>query len=153
MSLKETNETVYKIIGSCMEVHKALGPGLPLEFYAAALEIEMTEKALAFERNKEFPSLYKEKQIGTVVLDFHVEGNVVVAIRAQTELKDIEIQQVLRQLSLSSSPIGLLVNFGNIKIQYKRILPSRQMREPRKEVLRPLAYREMGKTREGNPIL
>ena len=38
--MKESNETLYKVIGSCMEVHRALGPGYPVEYYRKALEVE-----------------------------------------------------------------------------------------------------------------
>ena len=150
--MKETNEILYKVIGSCMEVHRTLGPGYPMEYYRKALEVEFKAKELNFEVQKPVQITYKEMLIGTHEIDFLVNKNVVIVLRVQEELKDLEIQQVLRFLSLMKSSIGLLVNFGNTKIQYKRILPSRQTREIRKEAYHPIEYREIGKTREGNPI-
>lgn len=153
--LKETNEIMYKIIGSCMEVHRVLGPGLDVDIYRKALEVEMAEKELGFESQKSLEVKYKEVIVGTQGIDFLVNEGVVVTLRSQPELMDIEVQQVLRCLALANSSIGLLVNFGNVKIQYKRILPSRQSREPRKETqgYRQTLNREIGKTREGNPII
>jgi GxxExxY protein len=152
--LKEVNEKVYKIIGSCMEVHKTLGPGYPVEFYNKALEVEMPLRELSFERDKTIQVNFKDTLVGTLSLDFFVDGKVVLITRSQEGLKDFEIQQVLRCLSLTGSPIGVLVNFGQLKIQYKRVLPSHQQREIRKDHhYRYTGYREIGKTREGNPVI
>ena len=151
--VKEVNEKVYKIIGSCMEVHRVLGPGYPPEFYKKALEIELKEKELTFETEKSLDISYKETLVGTQTIDFLISDDVVLMIRSQDALKDIEIQQILRCLALTDSVIGVLVNFGNVKIQYKRVLPNQQQRELRKEPYRSVGYREMGKTREGNPAV
>jgi GxxExxY protein len=150
--LKETNEIMYKIIGSCMEVYKAIGPGFPVDFYKKALEIEFAEKQLSLEIMKSFPYTYKENAIGNVEIDYVVDGSVIVMVRSYPgEISDVEIQQGVRFLALAGCPIGLLVNFGNTKIMYKRILPTRLNKEPRKEDTRPLGYRPMVKTmRDGN---
>jgi len=154
-TIKDVNEIIYKIIGSCMEVHKTLGPGYPVEMYKKALAVEFAERDLSAEQDRTVEVVFKENLIGTIVIDFFVHESVIVALRCQEDLKDIEIQQVLRCLPLTQSSMGLLVNFGNVKIQYKRILPSRQGRmDSRKEPsIGVAAYREMGKTREGNPIM
>jgi GxxExxY protein len=153
--MKDVNEIIYKIIGSCMEVHKALGPGYPMETYKKALSIEFTERELEFAKDETVEVVYKNQLIGSLMVDFIIGRSVIVSIRCQEDLKDIEIQQVLRCLPLTETTMGLLINFGNIKIQYKRILPSRQGRpDMRKEPsIGVAAYREMGKTREANPIM
>ncbi|HEX9935437.1 MAG TPA: GxxExxY protein [bacterium] len=150
--LKETNEIMYKIIGSCMEAYKVIGPGFPVDFYKKALEIEFAEKELKLEILKSFPYTYKGTEIGTVQLDYVVDKSVIVVVQSYPgEIHDVEIHQAVRYLALAGCPIGLLVNFGNTKIMYKRILPTRQNKEPRKEDTRPLGYRPVAKTmREGN---
>lgn len=150
---KEVNEKVYKIIGSCMEVHRALGPGYPVDFYRKALEVELALKELSFEAQKSLQVLYKNVLVGTLDVDFIVEDGAVVVIRSQEALKDIEIQQVLRCLALTGCTIGLLVNFGMVRIQYKRIIPTYQRKEVRKDQYRMIGYREKGRTREGNPLI
>ncbi|NQT25841.1 GxxExxY protein [candidate division KSB1 bacterium] len=158
MSLgKEVNETVYKVIGSCMEVHKIVGPGFPVEFYHKALEIELADKAVQYEEAQSVKVKYKDVEIGSVPVDFLVNECVILMIRSDEQLRDIEVQQILRIMSQNDIPVGLLMNFGNTKVQYKRVLPSRQGSSSppmRKDgaMLRPLAYREMGRTREGNPL-
>ena len=141
--VKEVNEVIYKVIGACMEVHKAIGPGFPKEFYRKAMEIEMKDKELPFVPNKQLQVMYKETLVGSYEIDFLVAESVVLEVRAsRDEMGDLEIQQVLRSLTLSGSPMGLLVNFGNLKIQYKRILPSRAMRGEPPRLDKPL--RPMG---------
>jgi len=152
-NLKEVNDTVYKIIGSCMEVHKTLGPGYPVDFYKKSLETEFKQRELTFETDKALPVIFKESTVGQFIIDFFVNDGVPVMLRAQEELKDIEIQQVLRAMGLAGKTLGLLVNFGNIKIQYKRVLPSRQSKDLRKDPYRMMPYRETGRTREDNPVI
>jgi GxxExxY protein len=153
-SMKDVNETIYKIIGSCMEVHKALGPGYPVDMYKKALTHEFSLRELSGKPDVTVDVKYKENVVGTVQIDFVVNESVIVALRCQEDLKDIEIQQVLRCLPLAGTSMGLLVNFGNIKIQYKRILPSRSGRSEgiKNQSIGVAAYREMGRTREANPI-
>jgi GxxExxY protein len=151
--LKEINEKVYRVIGACMEVHRTLGPGLPPEFYRKALEVELPLKDLSFESNTAGEVKYKDEVVGTLEIDFVVDNSVILTVRSQDSLKDVEVQQVLRSMSIKKCSIGILVNFGNVKIQYKRILPSQQQRDVRKESYRSAGYREKGRTREGNPAI
>lgn len=151
--LKDINDKVYKIIGACMEVHKTLGPGYSIDFYRKALEVEFEQKELQFESQKSVQVVYKEVLVGSFEVDFVVANDVVVSLRSQDTLKDVEIQQVLRCLNLLECSMGLLVNFGGAKIQYKRVLPSHQQSQTRKEPFRYTGHREMGKTREGNPVI
>ena len=151
--MKEMNEKVYKIIGACMEVHRTLGPGYPVDFYRKALDVEFPLKELPFESMKTLQVMYKDVLVGTVEIDYLIDENVVIVLRSQESLKDTEIQQVLRCLTLTGSLVGILVNFGLSKIQYKRIMPSQQQKDVRKDVYQPTAYRQIGKTREGNPVI
>jgi|GEM_PF-459325 len=165
--MKELNEKVYKIIGACMEVHRILGPGFPVEFYRKSMAAELKAKGLKFEEEKSIEVKYKDLVVGELTIDFIIEGEVVLAVRSQDLLLDTEVQQMLRCLSFSNTPLGVLVNMGQAKIQYKRILPSRQQqsqshhahpnaqqsRDTRKEVsYRMPSPRGTGRTRENNPI-
>lgn len=153
--LKESNEIVYKIIGSCMEVHKAIGPKHPVEFYKRALEIELKEKELTLENDKSLEVKYKDVVIGNYLIDFMVNEKVIVVVKSQDDLSDGEIQQALRGLAMADCKIGILVNFGQGKLQYRRILPGKQNKEIkdlRKEPKRHNSYLPTGRTRETNPL-
>ena len=151
--MKETNDKVYKIIGSCMEVHKSLGPGFPVEYYKKALELEFPTKELPFETQKEIEIKFKDTTVGTMIIDFIVSEDVVLLVRSEDAISDVAVQQVLRCLQLTSSAAGILVNFGMAKIQYKRVLPNYQQKEVRKDAYRVPGYRDIGRTREGNPVI
>ncbi len=153
VSLKEMNERLYKIIGVCLEVHKTMGPGYPVEFYRKALEFELATKDFKFEVRKTLQIEYKDIVVGTVELDFLIDDSVVMMLRSADRLMDVEVQQILRILDMLKKPVGLLMNFGIAKIQYKRIMPNLHQREIKREAQRPLGYRDIGKTREGNPIM
>ena len=75
---------------------------------------------LAFEREKEIPILYKSEQLGTRRVDFLVEGLIVVEIKAITLLEDIHLTQCKNYLESYQLPIGLLVNFGAARLEFKR---------------------------------
>lgn len=150
--MKEVNDKVYKIVGSCMEVHRSLGPGFPEEYYKKALELEFPLKELPFEKEKEIEIKYKETLVGTMVIDYLVTGDVVLLVRSQDAINEVEVQQVLRCLQLANSAAGVVVNFGTAKMQYKRVLPNYHQKEIRKDSYRVPGYRDIGKTREGNPI-
>ncbi len=155
--MKELNEKIYKIIGSCMEVHRTLGPGLPVDFYRKALEIELPQKELECAKDQVVEFMYRDILVGELTIDFIVSDDVLLVLRSDEGLKDIEVQQILRCLQLTNKSIGLLVNLGQVKIQYKRILPSRSSQQPQNGQSRPELYRSSltrggGKTREGNPI-
>ncbi|HDQ44604.1 MAG TPA: GxxExxY protein [bacterium] len=150
---KDVNDTAYKVIGACMDVHRIVGPGFPAELYVRALEIELKEKELPFEKERVVTVKYKENEIGSAVVDFLVNASVILNVRSQPELHDVEVQQVLRIMGLIEAPMGLIMNFGSLKVQYKRVLPSRQGQQPlTNKITSPLGYREMGRTREANPL-
>jgi len=152
--LKNLNEKVYKIIGSCIEVHKTIGPGYPVEFYRKALSLELKDKELKFEIEKKMDVKYKDELIGDVTFDFIIEGKALLILRCQDSLHDHEIQHVLRGLSLVNCDIGVLVNFGQAKIQYKRVIPGRSPIDNRKQSMYRggSPFMSTGRTRESNPI-
>ena len=92
--MKEVNEKVYKVIGACMEVHRTLGPGFPVEFYKRALEIELPQKELPFKAQESLQVTYKEALIGTLQIDFLVADDVIMMIKSVI----MEIQIVLLRL-------------------------------------------------------
>lgn len=152
MTENNLSDIVYNIIGACMEVHKTLGPGYPTEYYKKALEIEFDSKKLEFEKQKQFDITYKEVTVGTFEIDFLIKDEVVVMIICKDQFLDTEIQQVLRSLQLIEKPMGLLVNFGGTKIQYKRIMPSHRKISNKTLKRYPLEHGR-GITRENNPII
>ena len=111
-----------KIIGAAMEVHNHLGNGFQEVVYQRALSIEMNLQGIAHEREKEMPLTYKDYNIGTRRVDFFVEEKIMVEIKAVKELEDVHLAQAINYLEAYNMEIGLLLNFGNTRLQFKRVM-------------------------------
>lgn len=114
-------ELTHKIIGCAMEVHKHLGNGFQEVVYQRALSIELNMQGIAHEREKEMPLQYKGFDIGTRRVDFFVEKNIMVEIKALTKLEDVHLAQAMNYLEAYNMEIGLLINFGAKSLQFKRV--------------------------------
>lgn len=113
----------YQIIGCCMEVHKALGPGFLEAVYQEALSLELQAANIPFIKEKVLEVWYKgillEKKY---VADFLCFNDVIVEVKAVEALSPEHIAQVLNYLKATGKKIGLLVNFGSRSLQYKRVI-------------------------------
>lgn len=109
----ENEELTEQIIGAAIEVHRELGPGLLESAYEAALAHELALRAIRFERQKDMPVRYKGFLIEVGYrLDLLVEDQVIVELKAVTELHPIHEAQLITYLRLSKRRIGLLINFN-----------------------------------------
>lgn len=116
------SELTGKIIGCALEVHKALGNGFQEVVYQRALAIEMGLQGLSFEREKEMPLSYKGHDIGTRRVDFFVEDLIMVEIKAVIQLEDVHLAQAINYLEAYNMEVGLLINFGSRKMDFKRVM-------------------------------
>jgi GxxExxY protein len=113
----ELNKITEKVIGSAIEVHKQLGPGLLESTYLACLNYELITAGLDVKQQLGLPLVYKEIQLDLGYrLDLLVETKVVVEIKSIEALKDIHSAQVLTYLKLSKASVGLLINFNVSKL-------------------------------------
>ena len=118
-------EITYKIIACAMEVHRKLGPGYPEYIYHRAIIIEYKLQDVYFEDEFEIKIYYKGEQVGIRRVDFLVEKEVAVEIKAATELSDLNIAQAKNYLEAGGIEIGLLINFGASSLQFKRMINNR----------------------------
>ena len=116
-------EITYRIIACAMEVHKRLGPGYPEYIYHRALIIEFRLQNVIFEDEYDIRINYKREHIGTRRVDFLVEKIIPVEIKA-TELSDANIAQAKKYLEAGGIEISLLINFGSVSLQFKRMINS-----------------------------
>ena len=114
-------EITEKIIGSSMKVHSTLGNGFQEVIYQRALEIEMLDAELHFSREFNMPIYYKGRQIGERRVDFFVEEKIMVEIKAIIELENVQLAQAKNYLEAYNMQVGLLLNFGSISLQVKRL--------------------------------
>jgi GxxExxY protein len=116
-------EESYKIIGTCMEVHNNLGAGFLEIVYKDALEYEFKKADIPYEREKMYDVNYK----GIILphkfyADFVVYGNIILEVKGVAGITDEFIAQAINYLKVSQNQLALLVNFGELKLNYKRIV-------------------------------
>ena len=116
------------IIGAAMEVHGRLGPGFLESVYEEAIAVEFGLKNIRFETQKELPVFYRDNVIKTFVCDFLVGGRVIVELKAIKALGAIEKVQLTSYLKASGIEIGLLLNFGDRSLDFKRMICSENQR-------------------------
>lgn len=106
-----------------MEVHNNLGSGFSEIVYKDALEYEMRHANILYEREKEYLIHYK----GTVLphkfyADFVVFDKIILEVKSRSDIADEHIAQAINYLKVSENKLALIVNFGELKLDYKRIL-------------------------------
>lgn len=116
-------EESYKIIGLCMEVHKILGKGHSEIVYGDALEYEFKKNNIPYSRESKFNISYKDVILPSYYFaDFVVFDEIILELKAIQSLSNSEIKQTLNYLAASQNKLGLLVNFGEDSLKYRRII-------------------------------
>lgn len=116
------SELTGKIIGCAMEVHRVLGNGFQERIYQRALAIEMNLQGLSFSREMEMDIYYKDNLIGTRRVDFFVEEQIMVELKAVKHLDDADLAQAINYLEAYGVTIGLLINFGDTSLRFHRVM-------------------------------
>ena len=116
-------EESYQIIGKCMEVHNNLGAGFLEIVYKDALEYELWKAGIPFEREKMFEVNYKDIILPhKFYADFVVFGNIILEVKGVAGIPDEFVAQAINYLKVSQNQLALIVNFGELKLNYKRIV-------------------------------
>ncbi|MEM7494648.1 MAG: GxxExxY protein [Myxococcota bacterium] len=115
-------DLTYKIIGCSMQVHSTLGNGFQEVIYQRALAIELRRAGIPYQRELEMPIYYRGRDIGKRRVDFLVDNQVMVELKALSELEKTHLAQTLNYLEIYQLEIGLLINFGSTSLQFKRII-------------------------------
>lgn len=116
------SELTGKIIGCAMIVHSKLKNGLPERYYHRAMEIECKEQGLGSRSEVEIPVFYKGIHIGKRYCDMIVNNKVILEFKATSFLEPIHLAQALNYLELTKYEIGLLINFGNKSLEFRRLI-------------------------------
>ena len=114
--MKIINKITDTIIGSAIDVHRELGPGLLETAYEACLAFELADRGLSIERQKALPIVYRDVRLDCGYrLDLLLENKVIVELKAVERVEPIHTAQLLSYLKLSGCKLGLLINF-NVKV-------------------------------------
>jgi len=117
------SEEVYKIIGACMDVHSELGKGFLEIVYKDALEYEFKLRQIPYEREKRLEVHYKDIILPRYYsADFFVFDEIILEAKAQEGIVDELYKQTINYLSACKKQLGVLVNFGENSLKYKRVI-------------------------------
>ena len=112
----------YTIIDACMEVHRILGPGFTEKIYEEAVIKEISSRSIAFERQKLIEVFYKGDKIGEYRLDIVVDNKVILELKAVSDMNSIFEAQLFSYLKATNMKLGILLNFGKKKLEFRRIV-------------------------------
>jgi len=116
-------EECFKLIGICIEVHNNLGAGFLEIVYKDAIEYELKKANISYEREKQYEVNYK----GIILphrfyADFVVLDKIILEVKAVQTIPDEFVAQAINYLKVSDNRLALIVNFGELKMNYKRIV-------------------------------
>lgn len=105
-----------------MKVHNFFGSGFPEVIYQRSLKIEFEKSGLNYSRELELPVYYEKELVGSRVVDFLIEDKIIVELKVVPELIYIHQAQILNYLRAFKKEVGLLINFGESRLKFKRFV-------------------------------
>ncbi|WP_321281266.1 GxxExxY protein [Marinifilum fragile] len=116
-------QETYSIIGACMTVHRKLGVGFLESVYSEALAKELEKRKIPFVKEKKIELFYDgQKMIKYFKADFVCFDSLIIEIKSKSCLLKIDEQQTINYLKATKYQLGLLVNFGESSLKYKRFV-------------------------------
>lgn len=127
MALLLEKET-YKIIGASIAVHKALGNGFLESVYEEALEKEFIKQQIPYKRQFKLNVFFDGEPLKKYFkADFLCYDNIIVEIKAASFIHNDNKRQTINYLNAVKKPVGLLVNFGESSLKWKRFINSKAL--------------------------
>ncbi len=111
-----------KIIGTAMEVLNELKPGLDEKLYERAMVIELKRRGHNLSIQRSFPVYYRGELIGNLIPDLIVDDVMIVDPKVASCFTDTHVAQMLGSLNITGLDLGLLINFKNARLDWKRVL-------------------------------
>jgi GxxExxY protein len=123
------HDLCYKIIGAAMDVHNSLGPGHKESVYQQAMTKRLREIGLSCTAEQPVEIFMDGLSVGLLYLDHLVEDAVIVEEKAFSHmLTNEEVAQLITYLAATGKAVGLLLNFGRKRLEYKRIFPPKKLK-------------------------
>jgi GxxExxY protein len=118
----EGDGRTYEIIGAAMEVHRILGPWYLEAVYQEALGIEFDLRGVAYVEQPRLTIAYKGQRLASYYVPDFLVSEIVVEIKAQRTLTTVDMGQALNSMTCAHSAVGLLINFGEGRLTWKRLV-------------------------------
>jgi GxxExxY protein len=110
-----------------MAIHNELGPGFTEDIYQRAMVIGLMEDNIPHQTEYRTNVKFRGKHVGAFDLDFVVNDQVVVELKAVATLAPVHKQQAIAYLAATGLPVALLINFGAAKLEYQRLFPPKSV--------------------------
>jgi GxxExxY protein len=122
MSVLAARDVTEQIIGAAYEVYNVLGYGFLEVVYKQAMLVELRRRGIQAEIEQSIKVTYKGYIVGEFKADLVVEKCVLVELKIAKEYVIADEAQLLNELKAGSIRIGLLINFGKLKVEFKRMV-------------------------------
>ena len=122
-------EITKSIIACAFEVINELGAGFLESVYEKAMLIALAQKGLSAQSQYPIQVMFREKSVGDFYADIFVEGKVIVELKAVKAIAPEHQAQIINYLNATGIEVGLLINFGNPKLEYKRFTRSKEFKQ------------------------
>jgi len=107
------NEISYKVIGTCLKLHTALGPGLLESAYEEALSYDLIQEGFEVKRQVPMPMHYKEVKMDVGYrVDLLIDQKVIIELKSIEKIAPVHFAQTLTYLKLAELKLALLINFN-----------------------------------------
>jgi GxxExxY protein len=111
-----------RILRAAFAVHNALGAGFLERVYSNALAVELRAQGIVLQNEMPLKIRYRDTIVGDYITDLVVDGRVLVELKACASLDPVHTAQILNYLRASKIHVGLLLNFGRPKLEYRRFV-------------------------------
>lgn len=118
----EINNLSHRIIGIAIDVHKKIGPGFKERIYEQALLKELENKEIKFEKQKIIRVEYNGTALGNQRIDLLVDDKIIIELKACNKIIPLFRDQVISYLKTADKRLGLILNFGQSKLEIKRVV-------------------------------
>jgi GxxExxY protein len=122
------SDITAKILAAAFEVHSTIGCGFLESVYHRSMEIELRNRKILFISEKEMTIYYKNQKVGSRRVDLFVENVVSTELKAVTCLDNSNLAQGINYIEAFKIEIGLLINFGARKLEFKRLVNPKLLR-------------------------
>ncbi len=121
------DELTYAVNGCAMKIHSRMGNGYQEVIYQRCLAIELKSAGIEFQREVDQDIYYNSIKVGTRRADFVIENKIIVELKAVINLEDVHLAQAKNYLVAYGFETGLLINFGNTSLQFKKVYNNRKI--------------------------
>jgi GxxExxY protein len=121
MNENELNELIYKVIGAAMSVHSEIGYGLREKTYERALIVELKHLGITYSQQSRYPVVYRNIKVDEYIPDLEIQDTLVIDTKVIETISDYELGQMLCYLRISKKTTGLIINFKQPSLQWRKV--------------------------------